>query len=300
MLFKRALDSRSYLKFDYPGPNGTIADTFYLPFFENIEVSEGQKANYAVYDLLSRAGNLYAYMGAKSRSLVVKFNMTLPHIKHYISTEGLESLFGQGRRSNRKQELRDKFLRKEKAPWNQSKKHRDLFKDLTGRDLLSNQFAQFSQALVKASLGGPTPFIATAVDQAQQLTQAAAASEDYLKKDNQAINLFMLWINMVRTSVVNHSENVNQGPPIITLTHGIMYNQIPCVCTNFSMSIDKTAGYHLETMTPRKVEITLNLEEVRTGNWSNYKRGDKVEGNNLPGWDSFVKYETMDPYGNIL
>ena len=56
----------------------------------------------------------------------------------------------------------------------------------------------------------------------------------------------------------------------------------------------------METMTPRKVDITLNLEEVRTGNWKDYKRGDKIEGNNLPGWDSFVKYETMDPYGNIL
>jgi len=302
MLYKRALESRSYLKFDYPGPNNTVENTFYLPFFENIEVSEGQKANYAVYDLLSRAGNLYAYMGAKSRSLSVKFSMTLPHIKHYITTEGLETLFGQGRKSNRKQELRDQFLKQSKGSFDQSKKHRDKFKELTGRDILTNQLGESSQALATAfaSMGGPAPVITTAVEQFGQIAQAAAASQDYLKKDNQAVNLYMFWINMVRTSVINHSNNVTQGPPIITLNHGMMYNQIPCVCTNFSISIDKSAGYHLETMTPRKVDITLNLEEVRTGNWGDYKRGDKIEGNNLPGWDSFVKYETMDPYGNIL
>lgn len=307
MLYKRALESRSYLRFDYPGPNNTIEQTLYLPFFENIEVAEGQKANYAVYDLLSRAGNLYAYMGAKSRSLNVKFSMTLPHIKHYITTEGLESVFGPSKRINSKQNLRDEFLKKGTGSvFNQSQKQKDLFRSLTGRtDLLGveNAFDKALENMAKpVAFGDVATITSVAATQTAEALQngKAQSSFQYNQKDNRAINLFMFWVNMVRTSVINHSSNVNQGPPIITLTHGIMYNQIPCVCTNFSINIDKSAGYHLETMTPRKIDVLLNLEEVRTGNWGNYRRGNKVDGNNLPGWDSFIKYETMDPYGNIL
>lgn len=269
-LTKRSLEGRSFLRFDYPGPKDNIEQTLYLPFFQNIEVNESQKANYAVYDLLSRAGNLYAYMGAKSRSFTVKFSMTLPHIKHYIATEGLDNTFGFRRSTTDKASIRQQFLKQNKTVFNQANQHRFVFNSLKGEDLITN-------------------FIDTAIVTAQSLT-------DYTKKDDQAINLYLFWINMIRTSVINHSSNVSQGPPILTLTHGIMYNQVPCVCTNYSINIDVTAGYHLETMTPRKVDIVLSLEEVRTGNWGNYKKGS-VNGNNLPGWESFVKYETMDPYG---
>jgi hypothetical protein len=35
-----------------------------LPMLENIEISESQRPNYAVYDLVGRSGNLFAYTGS--------------------------------------------------------------------------------------------------------------------------------------------------------------------------------------------------------------------------------------------
>jgi hypothetical protein len=87
----RKLAERSYLYFKYPSKGDPIE--FYLPFMENIDVSESQKPNYATYDLIGRAGSLYAYLGSKSREMTLKFNITLPNIVDYIQNVGLSEMF---------------------------------------------------------------------------------------------------------------------------------------------------------------------------------------------------------------
>ena len=88
----RKLAERSYLYFKYPAKKGESIE-FYLPFMENIEISESQRPNYATYDLIGRSGSLFAYLGSKSREMNLKFNITLPNIVDYIHNVGLSEMF---------------------------------------------------------------------------------------------------------------------------------------------------------------------------------------------------------------
>ena len=81
-IVNRALPQRSMLKFYFPVPvvdsnRHYVVD---LPFFENISVKVIKRARYAKNSLLSRSSDLYSYMGADSRKLVVDFSISLPHI----------------------------------------------------------------------------------------------------------------------------------------------------------------------------------------------------------------------------
>ena len=67
--------------FYFPIP--TAGDRYYtveMPFFENVSIKESKRARYQKYSLISRSSNLYSYLGADSRVLNLKFNISLPHL----------------------------------------------------------------------------------------------------------------------------------------------------------------------------------------------------------------------------
>ena len=87
------------------------------------------------------------------------------------------------------------------------------------------------------------------------------------------LNLVYLWVNLIRASVLNNSRSTTLGPPIVRLTHGGMYNNVPCLLQDYSINIVDEAGYDVQTMTPKRLEISLNLIESRTGNFGGYQAG---------------------------
>jgi hypothetical protein len=64
-----------------------------LTFVQNINVSESKQANYARYDILARPSTIYAYLGAKSRTLKLSFEIFLDHIKKFA---GASDAAGRG------------------------------------------------------------------------------------------------------------------------------------------------------------------------------------------------------------
>ena len=87
-IFPRALEYTSYLTFLYPKNSADKNDYVKLkiPMYENIMIQESKKANYVSYLPISRASNLFTYLGSEAREFKVEFNITLPHIEHYYNS----------------------------------------------------------------------------------------------------------------------------------------------------------------------------------------------------------------------
>ena len=161
---------------------------------------------------------------------------------------------------------------------------------------MSDYFAQTSQ--VTGFLGETvTNFVAR-----KRLSQATTGYQQDQQLKYRIIDLIIYWTNIIRSSVVNYSKNPIYGPPIIRLSHGILYQNVPCICTNYSIDFNEPAGYDLDTLLPRQLKITLKLEEFRTGDFGEFApKGSPIERDNLAGWEAVVLGETnsMDPgYNN--
>ena len=116
------------------------------------------------------------------------------------------------------------------------------------------------------------------------------------------IDVLMYWINIIRTTVINSAENPTLGPPVVRLTHGMMYQDVPCVCTDYTIEVDEKAGYDLETLFPRRLKIRLKLEEFRSGDFGKFERFNSrnkkiVARDNLAGWEAMFGNDSgsMDP-----
>lgn len=120
------------------------------------------------------------------------------------------------------------------------------------------------------------------------------------KELNDVINLVYVWVNLIRASVLNNSNNTSFGPPIVRLTHGAMYNNVPCLVQDYSIEIDDEAGYEVTTATPKRLRVTLTLVESRTGSFGNYSPGTIQDGDNLTGWESIIGDNVYDPFNGSI
>jgi len=132
----------------------------------------------------------------------------------------------------------------------------------------------------------------------QNAAPNAAYSDGFIHK-MKIIDLIVYWSNIIRSSVINNSKNPLYGPPIIRLRHGIMYQDIPCICMSYTLEADEIAGYDLQTLLPRRFNVSMKLEETRTGDFGEFNQNDIIAKDNLAGWESVLsKPLTMDPgYG---
>jgi len=291
---ERRLPDKSKLVFEFPKPAlGEAKYVVTLPFFENIKITEKKRANYKKYDLMSRSSQLYTYTGANSRRFSLNFVMSYPHIleehgpqvyndfRRFVDTEDnsfLQGLFLKGAVS----ELR----RSAGGLRSQSKAYADNIKALSviegsnesGTDLLDGAL-DILGFLPDLAISDPPP-----------------APEKY----NKLIDMVLYWTNIIRSSVSNNSENPVFGPPIVRINHGVLFQDIPCICTDYSVAPVEEAGYDLDTLMPRRIAYTMNLEEIRAGDFQKFSSADKVKKDNLVGWEGVVSnpHQSMDPgYG---
>lgn len=322
----RALPERSYLYFKYNVGNAVKSKEFYLPILENAEVSESQTPNYATYDLIGRPGNVFAYLGSKSRDINLKFKITLLNVQDYISKVGLNPQFYSGFR----------YFYNERDP-NELFRREQKFNDLAENSKeLNNKKAKDQYALGKSkylkfigdargslaesskewkleTMTGPastkksninydpiTGNLSETREFGYNRTDAVAGKGTNLvtldKGPNDVINLILLWVNVVRSSVVGNATNTLLGPPTVYLNHGTMYNNIPCICKNVSIKINDGVGFDLMSFTPRQVEITMSLSENRTSSFKEFVPFKYFESEGVAGWEAVVNYGTMDPY----
>jgi hypothetical protein len=110
------------------------------------------------------------------------------------------------------------------------------------------------------------------------------------------IDILIYWINIIRASVVNNAQNPLYGPPVIRLRHGIMYQDVPCICTGYNIDFEERAGYDLQTLLPRRLKIDMKLEEFRTGNFGTFDQTQVISRDNVAGWEAVLAGpQTMDP-----
>jgi len=287
----RDLDRKSKLVFEFPKPSrggGKFRVT--LPFFENIAINESKRANYKKYNLMSRSSQLYTYTGAESRRFSLEFHMSFPHIleehgpqvytnfRSFVDTEDnafLQGMFFKGAVSELRRSaggLRD-----------QSKAYKDKIK---------------KASLIEGSNESGTDLLDGALDILGFLPDLAIADPPPApEKYHKLIDMVLYWTNIIRSSISNNSENPVYGPPIVRINHGVLFQDIPCICTNYTVAPVEEAGYDVDTLMPRRIAYTMELEELRAGDFQKFDGSKQVTKDNLTGWEGVVsnQHQSMDP-----
>tara|TARA_A100001515_G_scaffold140050_1_gene135303 strand:+ start:338 stop:1465 length:1128 start_codon:yes stop_codon:yes gene_type:complete len=332
----RKLAQRSHLAIEFPQAKGRVIRTF-IPFLENPSISEKGKANLNSYNLVGRAGQLFSYGGAESRSLSVSFQITLAHLMEmeeeldgrfkqlfrvfFSERSAAQNAFNLANEAGSeafRNELEDTFAGNslgatiaaadaieesmsnsfseglnvsdripnlESTDQDHADIHRKYYRGLIGQLTQAN----LSDDLQAISLGGLNDWL------------GLESSSDSVARVNKVLNLFIFYVNLIRGSVLNNSRNPVYGPPILRLSHGTMYNNVPCLLRSYNINIENDAGYDVQTVTPKRVTISLDLVETRAGNFGEFKAGDTFDGDNLTGWESVIETNNIDPYnGEIL
>lgn len=322
----RALPERTKLMFYFPMP--TTGSDYYvveLPFFENVAIKESKKARYQKYSMISRSSNLYSYMGADSRILNLTFNISLPHLLEEHPEITMDKYISYMQDKDNLELEKQKFLEPYKTQSIPDGMAFKLGTDYT-KSLATDSAKQVLNSLESTVSGSLSvedkEHIGTRYGLEQLAISQIAQTRTSVKTDRpntgfqqnaieynetqqlkyRIIDLIIYWTNIIRSSVVNYSKNPIYGPPVIRLRHGILYQDIPCICTDYSISYNEAAGYDLDTLLPRQLKITLKLEEFRTGDFGEFApKGNPIQRDNLAGWEAVVLGETnsMDPgYNN--
>jgi len=327
-IIPRRLPDRSKLTFYFPNSGGSPS-VVTLPFLENIKISEKRKARYQEYSLISRSSNLYSYLGANSRSLNLTFHLTLPHVEaeHAYLTGDASFL----RTANSEYE-KERFKNPSPAPdenKSQAVRLSRRFLELPG---LQESAVQAINSLYASEVDAPDlvdhilerykvtyDFIAPTgqivYNPGGAYGQDPMAAPFLLGIEGQTlgdvteppledtrlrlIDLVIYWVNIIRSSVVNNAENPLNGPPIIRLQHGILYQNIPCICNNYTLTWDEQMGYELDTLLPRRLRITMALSELRSGDFGKYEANKIIAQDNLAGWEAVINTGSMDP-GDLI
>ena len=236
-----------------------------LPFYQNITVTESKKARYAKYSPFSRASNLYTYTGADSRQIKVNFTMTLPHLLESHSEISKATYMAKESTSLAEQA---KFFQ---TPATEGAKS---IGNIEGTALdLDNEFKAVGPITNLGNQIAPNPI------------------------RQRVIDAIAYWVNIVRASVLNNVHDPVWGPPIVRLTHGILYRDVPCIVTSYSLNYPERAGFDLKTLLPREVKVSLNMEELRMGNFEEFKVYEGRDlSDNLAGWEAVLSDPgTTDP-----
>jgi hypothetical protein len=334
-IISRALPERTRLMFYFPKPT---KDSEYLvvelPFFENVQIKESKKARYEKYSMVSRSSNLYAYLGADSRSIDVSFNMTLPHILDLHTDITMDKFITLSTDKDNTEAEKKKFFKPQKSEASPTgmaftlgnQFTQELAKD-SALSVLMNEEVRKSltpeqmgilkkkYGLTQASIDSlqdeipgfkldeDTNKLLNELDAEQQKAAAKLENDQNVKTKYTIIDLIVYWTNIIRSSVSNYSKNPIYGPPVIRLRHGIMYQDVPCICTSYSIDYNEAAGYDLDTLLPRQLRVQLKLEEIRAGDFGEFDQSDVVKKDNLAGWEAVVMGDshTMDPgYTGII
>lgn len=307
----RDLEKKSMLIFEFPQEMGKSPLRVTLPFYENINITEKKKANYKKYNLLGRPSQLYTYTGSDSRKFSIDFHMSFGHIleehgaaaieqfRRYIDSENkavqmlsftqgmadaLATVINEVAFRSYSSEARERFNIKPEEP----KESEALNNVLNGLG-----------SIVDGALG----VVSTVRDNTPIINLLGGGGDTEGSRVNSGLqydkvmDLVIYWTHVIRSSVTNHSENPIYGPPIVRLLHGSLFDDIPCICTNYTVSPVEEAGYDKDTMLPRRIKYSMVLEELRAGDYKKYERGNIVKRDNVVGWEAVIntRVASMDP-----
>lgn len=276
----RLLPERSFLYFRFPTKDFRKTRDVYIPMLDNCDISESQKSTLGTYELLGRSGNLFAYHGARSRDIKLRFSINLMSIMEYKYSIGLNSVFDLQNTETGQEYEQSRFFQNA-IPYRNPK---PSFFNLAA--------VQYAKEII--SQLDITPNISTIPGNRTEIQEGPGGLPVKNDKLEFSVNALAYWICILRTSVLNNSKDTSLGPPSIYLSHGLLYKNIPCVCTNVSIKIIDKGGFDVISFTPKVVEVSLDLSENRVGDFGDFNPFDRIQGENLTGWESALEYGTMD------
>lgn len=269
----RAFNERAYLEFDFKvgekvsyevvDRNKQKKSSFKvrIPFFENPTITENKQARLGKYKLIGRNSNLYSFLGADSTQLTLAFNITLPNLFNFLDSHDIGTFV-----RSYEQNYADDF----KINKTQNKEtYSEIIK------VIKDYESQYYNFLALS----PT-------NQSENSIKVKA--------------LYYFWMNIIRCSVIGSSDH--KSPlPTVRLSFGPMYKNSPFIVEKYQITNDERSGYDVETMLPRKFQITLTMEELRVGNFGDYNPygGDvgasPLDGENVAGWEYVLNNGSLDP-----
>jgi hypothetical protein len=266
----RLLEQRSRLEFNYPraaADGGPVV--MFVPFYENPIITESKSANYAEYDVLGRSSNLYAYTGAKSRKFKIDVHYTLHHLKEMaVSQSRFKKLLFETTK-----EAQDRFFLIGE----------NVNDGVTGETQSQRLFREYSDIFAQVHGGN---------DVLQRFKEDPLLPTEMVK----TLDTLLFFINVLRSSVYNNSTNPLHGPPLVRLNHGALYQRIPCIIKNYNISFVEEAGYHVETLMPNRIKVSLSLDEIRAGDFGSAEAATPISQDNLVGWESVLSpKKSLDP-----
>jgi len=262
-----------------------------IPFYENCKIQESQSPRLATYSPIGRATNSFAYTGSDSRKFKLKFSITLPHL--YNLDTPVQTI--QNTRGYTKEQKKQIFLK---------------FGKFIKESFTSN--ADKNKKTMEMEHGGGGPALKYDVHYQNTLDEMDQKLYNWAKRGSpmydidsngnaqrrKIIDKLVSMVASVRSCVVNNTTNPVYGIPIVRLSYGILYDNVPCVCESYTIDYDENAGFDLKTLLPRRLMIGMNLKETRTLEGSASRVEDK-----LKGWEVILADEfggtTMDPGGGF-
>lgn len=286
----RKLEERSYLSFEFYESSNSSPIIRILPMYQNPEIEETRRANYVKYQPISRNSTLMSFIGAESRMFNINFHMTYPNVLEY--SDLLFERRGTSKYES-KEQLKAKFLKpgtQEPVSYQASRGNSQDF-DRLYQDLKSDVFTNRDP-----NRTGSDAFFNKDKDDRPYNKLIEAGDVVDVTARNRTIDLIMYWVNLIRSSALNNAKNPTLGPPIVRLNHGILYQDIPCVCLDYKINMDEAAGVDAKTLLPRIIQITLNLQELRGGNFGDYDIRFITDRDNNVGWEAMIDgTNTIDP-----
>lgn len=294
----RVLDTRGYLQLEFPTPgnyvellaDGLITNTapvkkinyikYRIPFYENVDIRETRNANFIDLSPLGRNTPFKIFSNGGGRKFSLMFYITLPHLYHYIREEK-----GKISASNTNVDIFNREAIKNKFKINETEEGEAY-------SLIKRDIEQAEQAFKRElNISQPqTNFFIGFLDSISSFlggTQQANITRTHIKA------LYLLWVNLLRICNVNSISDPRVGVPIVRFTYGEMYSKIPTVCSEITISPIMAAGNDIDTLLPNRIEVTMQLSEVRVGDFTEFER-DRKKWDNDYGWDSVIRYGRID------
>jgi len=298
----QAIERRAGLRFNYAPVHGDQhpASTDYnyrqtrrvwIPFFENPQISESRKANYASKKVLLRNEPVRLYTGSEARKIKIDIHYSLIHMASMIGQQDLTDMFSV--HTGRMDVYHDTIAITK------------YLEDTVGRDTGGTGDAIPDDTLIQEAYDrsnsldgpwGPNRWWKNPSQSAQGSNYWNFALLWVMRNTPQWVNhhkVMQKIINNVRSAVIGTQQLPVKGPPIVELKWGTMYNFTPCIVTDYKIQPIENAGYDTKSLTAQRLKISLSLEEMRNINGNLW--GNPEVGGDLPGWDSIAKLGNIDP-----
>ena len=236
------MEDHGYLMFVFPN------DDFFLPFFENPTITASRNANYADVPVMNRNEPWRVWTGASPEKVDITFNMTLPHIMQFA----IKTACSLREQNWVPESYRESIGVLAENSWNAQSYDYEQNPEI-------KEWVESREYVVSEG---------TDIEPSQRPNTDAYELTQYIS--------FM--IDLIRASVIGSVEqNYVEGPPIIRLKFGTLYDEASFVAKSYSFKFDGKEGYDNETLLPRRIKVRMSLESL-------HQRSADV----LPGWDSIL------------